>query len=152
MTDNEAKIRMLLDELADGYRRKDAAQIVSTYALEIRKFDLQPPLQIRRGETSDIGGGHLADVTSAEGLAAWFAGFGDLPFEYETRDLDITVGGDVAYACCLSRMGTPGGFGMWFRLTVGLRKAGADWQITHTHASTPIHMDQSGRAAMDLEP
>lgn len=71
MTDNEAKIRMLLDELADGYRRKDAAQIVSTYALEIRKFDLQPPLQIRRGETSDIGGGHLADVTSQR---AWRPG------------------------------------------------------------------------------
>jgi ketosteroid isomerase-like protein len=36
--------------------------------------------------------------------------------------------------------------------TLGLRKTGTGWKITHEHASTPFYMDGSGRAATDLQP
>ena len=41
---------------------------------------------------------------------------------------------------------------LWFRATLGLRKTGGTWKITHEHNSTPFYMDGSGRAANDLRP
>jgi ketosteroid isomerase-like protein len=41
---------------------------------------------------------------------------------------------------------------MWFRLTIGLRKRDAGWRIVHTHASTPFHMNEARKAALDLQP
>jgi len=52
----------------------------------------------------------------------------------------------------LGRMGSPGKFSLWYRLTVGLRKREGQWRIAHTHASVPFYMDESGRAALDLAP
>jgi ketosteroid isomerase-like protein len=49
-------------------------------------------------------------------------------------------------------MGSPGVFGMWFRVTAGLRKIDGTWLITHLHASTPFYMDQTMGAAIDLQP
>lgn len=115
------------------------------------KFDLAPPLRVRRGDLTDIGGRQV-DMTTADGVRTWLAGFGDAPLDYETRDLQIAAGADVAYAHCLSRMGSPGTFSMWFRTTIGLRKTAAGWQITHTHASTPFYMDETTKAAIDLAP
>ena len=92
------------------------------------------------------------DTTTAEGVQTWLSGFGDGPFEYETRDLEVVVGGDVAYAHGLARMGSPGAFSMWFRVTAGLRKAGGRWQITHIHESVPFYMADTFKAATDLQP
>jgi PhnB protein len=41
---------------------------------------------------------------------------------------------------------------LWFRATVGLRKIGGRWRITHEHESVPFYMDGSYRAAVDLKP
>lgn len=152
MTEDESQIRELVAEIEDGYRAKDAERIVRYNAPDIVVFGLAPPLRERRGDTVDIGGGRQVDMTTADGVRTWLAGFGDAPFDYATRDLEVAAGGDVAFAHCLARMGSPGAFSMWFRLTIGLRKTGAGWQVTHTHASTPFYMDQTRRAALDLEP
>lgn len=151
MPDDQTQIRDVLAELAAGYRSKDADRITGHYAPDIVVFGLAPPLQIRRGESAEIGG-RRADMTTAEGVRTWLAGFGDAAFDYETRDLEVVAGGDVGYAHCLARMGTPGGFSMWFRMTVALRKDSDGWQITHLHASTPFYMDQTRSAAVDLAP
>lgn len=151
MTDDEARIRELLADMDAGYRAKDAKRIVAGYAPDIVQYDLAPPLRARRGETFDLGGGRKADMSTAEGVQTWLDGFGDAPFDYETRDVEITIGGDVAYAHGLARMGSPGTFSMWFRVTAGLRKANGRWQIAHLHASVPFHMDDF-RAATDLQP
>ena len=42
---------------------------------------------------------------------------------------DQPIGGDVACAHRLSRMGSPGAFSMWFRFALGLRKGGGKWEI-----------------------
>jgi ketosteroid isomerase-like protein len=41
---------------------------------------------------------------------------------------------------------------MWTRSTLGLRKIGDGWKITHEHNSAPFYMDGSGRPALDLQP
>ena len=152
MADDEVQIRELLADMDAGYRAKDAQRITAGYAPDIVIYDLAPPLRTRRGEMSDLGGGRQADTTTAEGVQTWLSGFGDGPFEYETRDLEVVVGGDVAYAHGLARMGSPGAFSMWFRVTAGLRKAGGRWQITHIHTSVPFYMDDTVKAATDLQP
>jgi ketosteroid isomerase-like protein len=38
------------------------------------------------------------------------------------------------------------------RATVGLRRIGGRWQVTHEHSSVPFYMDGSYRAAVDLQP
>jgi ketosteroid isomerase-like protein len=152
VSDDEAQIRELLAGMAAGHHAKDAARIVAGYAPEIVMYSLAPPLRSGRGDLLDIGGGRRVDMTTADGVQTWLDGFGDAPFEYETRDLQVAVGGDVAYVHGLARMGSPGAFSMWFRLTAGLRKADGRWQITHLHESVPFHMDQNAKAAMDLQP
>jgi ketosteroid isomerase-like protein len=89
---------------------------------------------------------------SAEGVQTWLDGFGDAPFEYEIRGLEVVAGGDAAYAHGLARMGSAGVFGLWFRITVALRRIDGRWQITHLHESVPFYMDEGFKAAVDLEP
>jgi ketosteroid isomerase-like protein len=110
------------------------------------------PLQSHRGDLLDIGGGRKVDMTTAGGVQRWLDGFGDAPLDYEIRDLEVTSGGDAAYACGLARMGSAGAFSMWFRTTFGLRKTEGRWQITHIHESVPFNMDQTFKAAIDLQP
>ena len=91
-------------------------------------------------------------MTTAEGVQTRLAGFGDAPFDYEIRDLEVAVGGDTGYAHGLARMGSPGAFSMWFRITLGLCRTEGRWQIAHLHESVPFNMDQSFTAAIDLQP
>ena len=152
MPDDQDQIRDLLAGMAAGYRARDAGQIVAGYAPDIVMYSLAPPLRSHRGGLLDIGGGRQVDMTTAEGVQRWLDGFGDAPFDYELRDLEVAAGGDAAYAHGLARMGSPGAFGMWFRITVGLRKREGRWQITHLHESVPFKMDQAFKAAVNLQP
>jgi ketosteroid isomerase-like protein len=152
MPDDQAQIRGLLAGMAAGYRAKDASQIVAGYAPDIVLYSLAPPLRSHRGDLLDIGGGRQVDMTTAEGVQRWLDGFGDAPFEYEVRDVEVAAGGEAGYACGLARMGSAGAFSMWFRVTFGLRRTGGRWQITHIHESVPFHMDQAFKAAVDLRP
>jgi ketosteroid isomerase-like protein len=152
VADDEDQIRQLLADMEAGYRAKDPERIVAHYAPNIVVCSLAPPLRTHRGEESNIGGGRKADTTTADGVRTWLAGFGDQPFDYEIRDVSISVGGDVAYAHGLSRMGSPGQFSLWFRFTVGLDKREGAWQISHLHASVPFYMDETMKAALDLVP
>lgn len=152
MADDETQIRELLEDMAAGTRAKDAERMVASYAPDIELYSLAPPLRIHAGEKADIGGGRQVDMTTADGVRTWQAGFGDAPFDYEIRDVSIRASDDVGYAYGLGRMGSPGVFSMWFRFTAGLRKENGAWQIAHLHESVPFYMDQSMKAAVDLAP
>lgn len=152
MPDDEAQIRDLLARMVAGLRAKDAAQVLADHAPDVVSYSLAPPLGSRRGDLVDIGGGRKVDMATAEGVQTWLDGFGDAPFEYEIRDLEVVAGGAAAYAYGLARMGSPGVFSMWFRVTIGLRKIDGRWLITHSHESVPFYMDQDLKAAVDLEP
>ena len=74
----------------------------------------------------------------------------------EVRDLDVTVGGDVAFCTSLNRMAAAAKQGepmdIWVRTTLGLCKRDGRWRIVHEHVSVPFYMDGADRAALDLKP
>jgi ketosteroid isomerase-like protein len=139
---DEKQIRELMAIRAQAMTSRDAETLAGQCAPGLLAFTLAPPL-VHHGE----------DV---EARTAWFATF-DGPIEYEIRDLDVTVGGDVAYSHALNRLSTtpkgmPQPFELWFRSTLGFRKQDGEWRITHVHDSTPFYMDGSMSAALDLKP
>jgi ketosteroid isomerase-like protein len=123
----------------------DAQRLIDRYTADVVKFDLAPPLG-RRGD----------DARDVPAQLAWFATF-DGPVDFEITELEIEVGGDLAFAHSLNRLSaTPKGmdfaFELWFRATYGLRRTADGWHIAHEHTSTPFYMDGSLRAATDLKP
>lgn len=122
--------------------RKGPGGVLATFAPGARTYDLAPPLQ------QDPDGRRQA-------LAAWFPGFSAIGYEIG-KDLDIVVGGDVAFCRSLNRLGgklhSGDEFEIWVRVTMGLRKVNGAWKIAHAHTSVPFYMDGSFKAATDLNP
>jgi ketosteroid isomerase-like protein len=136
-TTDEGQIRAVMADRATAMRERDAERFVAHYAPQIVKFDLPPPLMYTGAEARDAGA-----------LRAWFASHPGGPVDYEIRDLTVTVGDDVGFCHSLNHLGGA----LWFRSTIGLRKIGGQWRITHEHNSTPFYMDGSDKAALDLQP
>ena len=140
---DEAQIRGLIDTWAEAIRAKDVDAVMSHFAADIVTFDLAPPLQSTGADAL------------RQSLEAWFPTFRG-PVGYEIRDLSITADGDVAFCRSLNRISGTRTDGeetdVWVRSTVGLRRIGGRWQVTHEHSSVPFYMDGSYRAAVDLEP
>ena len=144
-TRDEQQVRAVIESRSRAIAEQDADRLVGCYAPGVVVFDLAPPLQQP-----------AAEILDPASHRAWFATF-EPEMEYDTRDLTVTVGGDVAFAHGLARLtATPRGsaesFTMWFRMTLCLARAGGTWLITHEHVSTPFYMDGSFRTAVDLEP
>jgi ketosteroid isomerase-like protein len=144
LPDDEKQIRELVEAKAAALRAGDPRGITAAYAEQVVVFDLAPPLRQHRD---------FRDPGPVEQWLATFAG----PLDYEVRDLDVSVGGDVAFCTSLNRLsGTPAGtddaFELWHRVTLGLRKVAGRWRITHEHESVPFEMDGSGRASLSLKP
>ncbi|UOZ08518.1 nuclear transport factor 2 family protein [Amycolatopsis sp. WQ 127309] len=142
---DETRIRKLLAVRTDAMTSRDAETLASQYTPDVIAFTLAPPLA-HRG----------ADVIDVDARKAWFDGF-EGPIEYEVRDLEITVGGAIAYChslTCLSTTpkGAPASFELWFRSTICFREDIGEWRITHVHDSTPFYMDATMSAALDLKP
>jgi len=137
---DEAAIRALIESIDRGLHRKDLAAITAPYAKDALIFDLAPPLSHR--------------IDAGE-LGAWLDSW-EGPVERESRDLDITVGGDLAFCTGFFRVSaTPragGHAAWWMRATLCLQRDGGDWRIVHEHTSVPFRMDGSFQAAVDLEP
>lgn len=144
MSGNDDPIRVIVEERIAALRDRDPDRLAAVYASQIVMFSLAPPLQ-------DTGPGVAGPDYWKPWLDSW-AG----PLTLEVTELGIAIGGDIAFCHSLNRMRgskTDGGQqDLWFRATLGLRKTGAGWQITHEHNSTPFYMDGSGLAATDLQP
>jgi uncharacterized protein (TIGR02246 family) len=140
---DEARVRELIADWAAGVRAKDVDRVISHYAADVISFDLAPPLQ------------YVGREALRKSLAAWFRTFQG-PIGYEVRDLTITAGDDVAFCRSLNRIAgkrtDSTETNVWVRATVGCRKIAGRWMISHEHASVPLYMDGSERAALDLEP
>ncbi|MFF3546545.1 YybH family protein [Streptomyces platensis] len=143
-TTDEAQIRELLADRAAATKERDARRFLASSAPDLVDFSLAPPLQYKGPAARD-----------QRAVEAWYATW-DGPIEVTVTQLEITVGGDVAFGHSINRMhGTKtDGFEveLWSRATVGLRKIDGTWKITHTHDSVPFLMDGSGLAALDLKP
>jgi PhnB protein len=91
-TNEEARVRSVVEDLANAVRSKDAAGVVSHFAEETVMFVLAPPLQF-----------NAKNSPGAKGVAAWFSTF-DGPIGYDIRDQRIIAGDDVAFSHALVRI------------------------------------------------
>jgi uncharacterized protein (TIGR02246 family) len=139
---DEAQIRQLIDDWGKALHTKDLTTLMSYYAPDILTFDILPPLQYRGVEAY------------RKNFQAWFAAVHG-PIDYETRDLRITMGEDVAFCHSLNRVTSTMTTGettqTWVRVTVGFQKIDGTWKITHEHVSVPCDMETS-QASLDLQP
>ncbi|MGX1854841.1 YybH family protein [Streptomyces sp. NPDC055299] len=143
-TTDEERIREVLQDRAAATKARDARRFLSHTTPDLVEFSLAPPLQYQGPQARD-----------PQAIEAWYATWQG-PVEVTLTQLEITVGGDVAFCHSINRMrGTKAdGFEveLWSRATVGLRRIDGTWKITHAHDSVPFLMDGSGRAALDLKP
>lgn len=141
----ENQIRSLIDEMAAGIRAKDAGRATAPFAADAVMFILSPPLQFKAG----------VNAPGPAGVADWFTTWQG-PIGYETRELTIHAGAEVAFAHYLVHYFGTRADGeqadYWARETLGLRLRDGRWQISHQHESVPVYMDGSLRAAFDLKP
>jgi ketosteroid isomerase-like protein len=141
---DEAQIKDVLDRYVAALHAKDARAAVAVYADDAIAYDLAPPLQIDSEKLRD-----------PAYIQQWFDTW-DGPIETAAHELEIVVGGDVAYAFTLRHMtgtkkdGTHAD--LWFRCTACFRREQGKWKITHAHNSVPFAMDGSNRALLDLKP
>ena len=141
---DEIRITELLDAFAAALRAKDARAAIACHAKDVVAYDLAPPLRIESAALHD-----------PSFLQQWFDTWAG-PIVSEGHDLEIAVGGDVAYAHGLRHMTGTKKDGekvdLWFRATAGFRRERGQWKITHMHNSVPFAMDGSGKALLDLQP
>ena len=139
---DKAAIRAIIEAMHKAHHDKDAAAIVAPYTKDAAIFSLAPPLSH-----------HGMDLAEKQAWLDTWQG----PIEHASRDLDISVSGDLAFCHGYFRLaGTPKSvgheIGFWMRATVCLRKIDGEWKIVHEHESVPFYMDGSQRPAFDLAP
>jgi uncharacterized protein (TIGR02246 family) len=129
MTDDETQIRALIERWAEAVHAGDLDGVLADHSTDIVMFDVPPPKDGVRG---------------IEAYRETWPPF----FEWQRRgatfeivSLDVTAGADVAFATALLRCGSEEGLrkdpDTRLRLTVGLRKDGGRWIVSHEHHSFP---------------
>src|SRR3982751_416264 len=143
MTDEQA-IREVIESQLSALSAKETEGAINVYAKDGVMYTLAPPL---RSQNSD-------EASATAAVQEWFDSW-DGPLKYETRDLQITVSGDLALSTGLRRMiGDQKGkhVDIWSRKTLGFSRVDGKWKIIHDHESVPFYMDGSLKAPVDLHP
>ena len=127
-TKDEARIRGIVENWARAVRTKNIDGILANHSSDVLMFDVPPPLQ-------------------SKGIEAYkktwdlFFSWSHDPVVFDFTTMNITAGSDVAFVTALMRCtGTEANRArveLEFRLTIGLRKIGSQWLITHEHHSIP---------------
>lgn len=124
---DEKEIRALVERWASAVHGGDMAGVLADHAEDIVMFDVPPPEDGVRGLAAYRETWPPFFRWQAEGAS------------FEIVELDVTAGGDVAYAWALLRCGTPEEFAAEpdrrLRLTLGLRREGGRWVVAHEHHS-----------------
>lgn len=129
MRTDEEQIRDLINRWARAVHEGDLDTVLADHAPDIVMYDVPPPYEGVRGMD--------AYTASWPPFFEWQAQGGS----FDIESLDVTAGDDVAFAHGLLRCGTPEEFernpDIRLRLTIGLRKQGDRWEVTHEHHSFP---------------
>jgi uncharacterized protein (TIGR02246 family) len=129
MADDEKQIRALIERWSRAVHEGDMQGVLADHADDIVMFDVPPPDDGVRG-------------ISAYG-ETWppFFEWQRNGAVFEIVSLEITAGGDVAFAHALLRCGTQAELKEdpenRLRLTVGLRRESGRWVVAHEHHSFP---------------
>jgi uncharacterized protein (TIGR02246 family) len=130
---DEADIRALEDRFAAAFKAKDVNAIMALYTpgQDLIVFDVTPPRQYT---------GWPAYKKDFEDFFAAFPG----PADFTITDLDVTVGGDVAFSHSIQhpimtdKSGKKAEYAV--RVTDGYKKINGQWLISHEHVSIPVDM------------
>ena len=125
---SEAEIRALIEQWATAVHAGDLESVLAHHSEDIQMFDVPPPNELR-------------------GIEAYRETWPPF-FEWQRRgamfeivSLEVTAGVDVAFATALLRCGTDEELRAdpdnRLRLTIGLRKEGGRWVVSHEHHSFP---------------
>jgi uncharacterized protein (TIGR02246 family) len=121
-------IRALIERWATAVHAGDLDGVLADHADDIQMFDVPPPNEVR---------GIDAYRETWPPFFEWQRR--GATFELET--LDVTAGDDVAFATALLRCGTAEELRQdpdnRLRLTIGLRREGRRWVVSHEHHSFP---------------
>ena len=127
-TADEAAIRELIEKWAKAVRERNLNGILANHSPEILMFDVPPPMQSK---------GIEAYKKTWDFFFSWAQDFG----VFEIDEMTITAGADVAFVTavmhCAGAETNQDRTDLQFRLTVGLRRIGGQWIITHEHHSIP---------------
>ena len=130
MPDDETEIRQVVERWATAVHAGDLDAVLTDHAEDIVMFDVPPPHDGVRG------------IDAYRETWPPFFEWQRLGASFEITELTVTAGSDVAFAHALLRCGTPDEFAKEpdrrLRLTIGLRKQGGRWTVTHEHHSFPI--------------
>ena len=141
---DEQAVREIIESQLAALSERDVKGAIDVYAKGTVMYTLAPPL---RSQNDD-------EASASAAVQEWFDTW-EGPLQYETRDLEITVYGDLAVSTSLRHMiGYQKGqhIDLWFRKTLGFKRIDGEWKIFHDHESVPFHMDGSMKAAVDLKP
>ena len=125
--DDATRVRTLIERWARAVHAGDLGAVLADHAADIVMFDVPPPEDGVRGIEAY--------------RATWppFFQWQRQGASFEIVSLDVTAGDDVAFAHALLRCGTPEELKQdptrRLRLTIGLRKQGGRWAVTHEHHS-----------------
>jgi uncharacterized protein (TIGR02246 family) len=126
--ESESAIRALVESWAAAVRAGDLDAVLADHSEDIQMFDVPPPNEVR---------GIDAYSKTWPGFFEWI----EQGASFEIVSLEVTAGDDVAFATALLRCGTEEDFRKdpdnRLRLTVGLRKEGGRWIVSHEHHSFP---------------
>jgi len=131
---DQADIKALEDRFVAAFKAKDINAVMAVYAPDesMVVFDAVPPLQ------------YTGATAYKKDFADFFAAFPG-PIELNMTDLDVTVGGDVAYGHNIqhSIMTDKDGKKMTatVRVTDGYKKINGQWLISHEHVSIPVDLN-----------
>ena len=135
MPDDQNEIRDLIEQWAAAVHSGDLTTVLRDHADDIVMFDVPPPQEGVRGIEAYRETWPPFFEWQAQGAV------------FEIVSLDVTAGADVAFAYALLRCGSPEELAerpdQRLRLTVGLRKEGGRWTVTHEHHSFPDSSDAS---------
>jgi uncharacterized protein (TIGR02246 family) len=133
MTENEDRIRTLIEQWADAVHAGNMDGVLADHADDIVMFDVPPPYDGVRGID--------AYRDTWPGFFEWQA----RGASFEIVSLEVTAGEDVAFAQALLRCGTreelEANPANRLRLTLGLRKEDGRWVVAHEHHSFPLETD-----------
>lgn len=125
---DETEIRELIEKWSRAVRDRNRAEIRKDHDADILMFDVPLPFQSRGID---------------EYMATWetFFSSSEVPVQFNFTDVEVTAGVDVAFATAIGHCVNIDKAGqrepLDFRLTMGLRKIGGRWCITHEHHSLP---------------
>ena len=126
---DEQQIRALIEAWAIAAHDGDLATVLADHAPDIVMFDVPPPDQGVRGIDAYRATWPPFFEWQASGAV------------FEIESLVVTAGTEVAFAYALLRCGTAAELArapeQRLRLTLGLRKTGGRWIVTHEHHSFP---------------